>query len=403
MKIAGIIAEYNPFHGGHAYQIEQTRKAGASHIVAVMSGNYVQRGEPAFLEKHARAEMALHGGADLVLELPVPWSCARAQDFARAGVSLLHAMGCVELLSFGSECGSTALLCETAQALESPEMRDCLRGCLDEGMSLPAAREKAAAQCLGKEAAALLQGANDALAFEYLRALKSLHSPIRPLAVLRKGARHDETGCAEGFPSAAQIRSLILQDNPPRGKKASPPSLFEILRREITAGRAPVSYSAMETAILSHLRRLSPADLALLPDISEGLEYRLYEGIRSACSLGSLFSCVKTKRYTHARIRRLTLHAFLGVTRGDTALSPPYLHVLGFNDRGQEVLRRMRDTAKKPVLMRASGLRTLSPRRANDLPVERVRNGSFSPLPCRKKQPCGMEQTKNVVRLSSTG
>ena len=95
MKIAGIIAEYNPFHGGHAYQIEQTRKAGASHIVAVMSGNYVQRGEPAFLEKHARAEMALHGGADLVLELPVPWSCARAQDFARAGVSLLHAMGCV--------------------------------------------------------------------------------------------------------------------------------------------------------------------------------------------------------------------------------------------------------------------------------------------------------------------
>ena len=98
MKIAGIIAEYNPFHGGHAYQIEQTRKAGASHIVAVMSGNYVQRGEPAFLEKHARAEMALHGGADLVLELPVPWSCARAQDFARAGVSLLHAMGCVELL-----------------------------------------------------------------------------------------------------------------------------------------------------------------------------------------------------------------------------------------------------------------------------------------------------------------
>ena len=201
MKIAGIIAEYNPFHGGHAYQIEQTRKAGASHIVAVMSGNYVQRGEPAFLEKHARAEMALHGGADLVLELPVPWSCARAQDFARAGVSLLHAMGCVELLSFGSECGSTALLCETAQALESPEMRDCLRGCLDEGMSLPAAREKAAAQCLGKEAAALLQGANDALAFEYLRALKSLHSPIRPLAVLRKGARHDETGVPRAFPA----------------------------------------------------------------------------------------------------------------------------------------------------------------------------------------------------------
>lgn len=401
MKIAGIIAEYNPFHGGHAYQIEQTRKAGASHIVAVMSGNYVQRGEPACLEKHARAEMALRGGVDLVLELPVPWSCARAQDFARAGVSLLHAMGCVELLSFGSECGSTALLCETAQALESPEMRDCLRGCLDEGMSLPAAREKAAAQCLGQEAAALLQGANDALALEYLRALKSLHSPIRPLAVLRKGARHDETGCAEGFPSAAQIRSLILQDNP-QWEKSLPSFSFEILRREITAGRAPVSYSAMETAILSHLRRLSPADLALLPDISEGLEYRLYEGIRSACSLGSLFSCVKTKRYTHARIRRLTLHAFLGVTREDTALSPPYLRVLGFNDRGQEVLRRMRDTAKKPIVMRSREIRALAPEAWQVYRLNACATDLFA-LAMPQQQPCGMEQTKNVVRLSSTG
>jgi predicted nucleotidyltransferase len=219
--------------------------------------------------------------------------------------------------------------------------------------------------------------------------------------VLRKGARHDETGCAEGFPSAAQIRSLILQDNP-QGKKSLPSFSFEILRREITAGRAPVSYSAMETAILSHLRRLSPADLALLPDISEGLEYRLYEGIRSACSLGSLFSCVKTKRYTHARIRRLTLHAFLGVTQGDTALSPPYLHVLGFNDRGQEVLRRMRDTAKKPVLMRASGLRTLSPAAQTIYRLNACATDLFA-LAMPQKQPCGMEQTKNVVRLSSTG
>ncbi len=149
MKIAEIIAEYNPFHGGHAYQIEQTRKAGASHIVAAMSGNYAQRGEPAFLEKHARARDRAARRRGPRAELPVPWSCARAQDFARAGVSLLHVMGCVELLSFGSECGSTALLCETAQALESPEMRDCLRGCLDEGISLPAAREKLRPNALG--------------------------------------------------------------------------------------------------------------------------------------------------------------------------------------------------------------------------------------------------------------
>lgn len=397
MKIAGIIAEYNPFHSGHAYQIEQTRKVGASHIVAVMSGNYVQRGEPACLEKHARAEMALRGGVDLVLELPAPWNCARAQDFARAGVSLLHAMGCVELLSFGSECGSTDRLCDTAQALESPEMRDCLRGFLNDGMSLPAAREKAAAQCLGDEAAGILQGANDALALEYLQALERLHAPIRPLAIKRRGARHDETNCMNSFVSASQIRSLLLR-NDPEWSCALPASSAEILRREIAAGRAPVSYQAMETAVLSHLRRLSPTDLALLPDISEGLEYRLYEAIRSACSLSDLFSAAKTKRYTHARIRRLTLHAFLGVTREDTVLSPPYLHVLGFNDRGQEILRRMRDTAKLPVLMRASGLRTLPPCAQYIYQLNADTTDLFA-LAMPQKQPCGMEQTANAVRI----
>lgn len=397
MQIAGIIAEYNPFHRGHAYQIEQTRKAGASHIVAMMSGNYVQRGEPACLEKHARAEMALRGGADLVLELPAPWSCARAQDFARAGVSLLHATGCVELLSFGSECGNTDRLCETVRALEAPEMRECLGGYLEEGVSLPAAREKAAAQCLGEEAAALLRGANDALALEYLRALECLHAPIRPLAVKRRGARHDETNCISGFASASQIRSLLLK-NDPEWSRALPPASSEILRREIAAGRAPVSYQTMEPAVLSHLRRLSPTDLSLLPDISEGLEYRLYESVRSACSLSDLFNAAKTKRYTHARIRRLTLHAFLGITREDTALSPPYLHVLGLNDQGQEVLRRMRDTAKLPVLMRASGLRTLSPTAQYIYQLNAATTDLFA-LAMPQKQPCGMEQTTNTVRL----
>lgn len=397
MKIAGIIAEYNPFHSGHAYHIEQTRRAGATHIAAVMSGNFVQRGEPAILEKHARAEMALLGGADLVLELPVPWCCARAQDFARAGISLLHAAGCVETISFGSECGNTALLRETAQSLESPEMRDCLRGCLDEGMSLPAAREQAAARCLGEEAAALLRGANDALALEYLRALEGLHSPIRPLAVKRTGARHDETGIAGGHCSASFLRSLLFQNDPAWNGLLPTPSA-EILRREMAAGCAPVSYRAMETAVLAHLRRLSPSDLALLPDLSEGLEYRLYDAVRSACSLDALFSAAKTRRYTHARIRRLALHAFLGITREDIALAPPYLRVLGFNGRGQEILRRMRDTAKLPIVMRASDLRTLSPAAQYIYRLGADTTDLFT-LAMPVIHSCGIEQTENTVRI----
>lgn len=398
MKIAGIIAEYNPFHSGHAYQIAQTREAGATHIAAVMSGNFVQRGETALLEKHARAEMALRGGVDLVLELPAPWCCARAQDFARAGVSLLHAMGCVELLSFGSECGESARLRDMAQALESPELHMCLSSLLAKGMSLPAAREKAAAQCLGEEAAALLQGANDALALEYLRALTALHAPILPLAVKRRGARHDETSCTEGFSSASRIRSLLLEADP-EWSSALPASSVEILRRETGEGRAPVRFDALETAILAHLRRLSPSELALLPDISEGLEYRLYHAVRRANSLEGLYAAVKTKRYTHARIRRLTLHAFLGITQEAMALSPPYLHVLGFNDKGQEILRRMRDMAKLPVLMRFSELRGLFPSAQYIYQLNAGATDLFA-LAMPQKQPCGMEQTENVVCLS---
>lgn len=397
MKIAGIIAEYNPFHRGHAWHIKQTRKAGATHIVAVMSGNFVQRGEPAILEKHARAEMALRGGADLVLELPVPWCCARAQDFARAGVSLLHAMGCVELLSFGSECADQALLRETAQALEFPAVRESLRSFLDEGLSLPAAREKAAAQCLGGDAAGLLRGANDALALEYLRALAEQHAPILPLAIRRTGARHDEPGIDKGFCSASQVRGLLLQ-NDPAWSNTLPAPCANILRREIIAGRAPVSCCALEIAVLAHLRRLSPADLALLPDVSEGLEYRLYNAVRSAASLEDVFGGAKTKRYTHARIRRLALHAFLGITRADAAIAPPYLRVLGFNEKGRDILRRMRDTATLPIVMRAADLRPLPCAAQHIYNMGATATDLFA-LAMPHTQPCGMEQTLNTVRL----
>lgn len=395
MKIAGIIAEYNPFHSGHAYHIAQTRSAGATHIVAVMSGNFVQRGEPAILEKHARAEMAMRGGVDLVLELPIPWCCARAQDFARAGISLLHAMGCVDLLSFGSECGKTDLLRQMAEDLESPRMSACLRGYLDEGLSLPAAREKAAAQCLGDETASLLRGANDALALEYLRALRALHSPIVPLAVGRIGAQHDEAKSKGGFCSASHVRRLLLQ-NDAQWRESLPAPSAEILLREIERERAPISYRALEPAVLAQLRRLTPADFARLPDISEGLEYRLYDAARSAISLETLFAAAKTKRYTHARIRRLMLHAFLGITRESTAMSPPYLRVLGFNERGREILRRMRSTAKLPVVMRASDIRALSPTAQYIYRLGASTTDLFA-LAMPKSRPCGMEQTENTV------
>ncbi len=394
MQVAGIIAEYNPFHNGHAYHIAQTRRAGATHIMAVMSGNFVQRGEPAVLEKRARAEMALLGGADLVLELPMPWCCARAQDFARAGVTLLHATGCVQTLAFGSECGDIERLQHAARALDTPQLRECLRDFLAQGLPLAAAREKAAAQCLGEKAASLLRGANDALALEYLRALEHVHSPIRPLAIRRAAAAHDSAGMSGGFCSASHLRSLLLQGNP-AWSGAMPAQAVEILLREMAAGKAPICYPVLETAILAQLRRMTPEDWAALPDISEGLEYRLYRAARYAASLEEFFIAAKTKRYTHARIRRLALHAFLGVTREAMRLSPPYLRVLGFNERGQELLRRMRNTATLPVLMRASELRRLSSD-AHYIYQLNAQTTDLFALAMPHKQPCGLEQRENA-------
>ncbi len=396
MQVAGIIAEYNPFHNGHAYHIAQVRRAGATHVIAVMSGNFVQRGEPAILEKHARAEMALYGGADLVLELPMPWCCARAQDFAGAGITLLQATGCVQLLAFGSECGDTGRLLQAAQALEAPQVKECLRGLLAQGLPLPAARERAAAQCLGEELSSLLRGANDTLALEYLRALERLNAFIRPLAIRRTGAMHDAEAGTDGFCSASRLRSLIHK-GAPAWEHAMPAQVAAILRREIAARKAPVDYCALETAVLARLRRMPPEEWALLPDISEGLEHRLYHATHSATSLEELLTAAKTKRYTLARIRRLVLHAFLGITQEVMHLPPPYLRVLGFNERGQELLRQMRTTATLPVILRACDVQPLSPEARSIYRLGAEATDLFA-LAMPHKYPCGLEQTQNIVR-----
>ena len=198
MKAAGIVAEYDPFHKGHAYHIEQTRLAGATHIAAVMSGNFVQRGEPAIMLKHARAKAALAGGVDLVLELPLPWAIAGARTFAFGAVSLLNALGCAELLSFGSESGDAAALEETLEALSGDNLNDLVRAKQKNGLSYASAREKAVRELFGEGRVAALRNPNDTLAVEYLRALKELGAPMRPLAVRRAGARPEARARGRG-------------------------------------------------------------------------------------------------------------------------------------------------------------------------------------------------------------
>ena len=365
MRTIGIIAEYNPFHSGHRHHIAGVRAAFGPDcaVAAVMSGNWVQRGDAAIADKWTRAALALEEGADLVLELPTLWAAASAETFARGGVALLEAMGCVDALSFGSEAGDLASLQAAAACLSSPEWWGELRKGPDRGLSFPAARQ-AAAEAIISEAAACLRGPNNNLGIEYLRALKMSSSSIAPHTLPRLGAGHDEAG-DEGTPhlSGSVLRDRLLWD---RDADLRP---YLTASAQETLGRDPASLAFCTQGVLARLRTMEAEDFARLPDSGEGLSNKLRDAARQARSLDELYFLVKSKRYTLSRVRRLVLWAFLGLTQGDRPETPPYLRGLGFNSRGQQVLRTMKDTASLPVLVKPAHIKGLdeAARRVFDL------------------------------------
>ena len=345
METAGIVAEYNPFHRGHAWHIAETRRrlGGDAPVVCVMSGHWVQRGECALADKWLRAALALDRGADLVVELPTPWAMASAESFARGAVSLLAATGVVDVLSFGSETGELAPLEEAAAALDAPDYPERLRAALGRGLSFPAARQEAAG-------AACLSAPNNNLGVEYLRSLRALGSTIRPLTVPRQGAGHDGPA-AGGFASASELRRLLRAG---RGEEAAP-----YLTAPWSEELADMQH--IERAVLARLRTMGEGDWAALPDGggAEGLPSRLAKAAREAVSLEDFYTRAKTRRYTHARLRRLALAAFLGLRAAERPAAPPYVRVLGLGGRGRALLRRMKDTCPLPVIVKPAQAREL--------------------------------------------
>jgi len=357
MPVAGIIAEYNPFHNGHAWHIARVRaRLPGAAVVCVMSGQITQRGELAICRKQARAAMALSGGADLVLELPAPYACAAAERFARAGVFMLAATGVVTHLCFGSETGRLEPLIHAARVLDSPSFLPAQEAGLQRGLSYPAARHKAL-ETLAPEAAGVLSNPNDILGVEYLRALRHWRSDIIPLVSARKGVAHDTMVASGVFASGSLIRARLLEGEAFSG--FVPTETLALWRQECSAGRAPVSLHACERAVLYALRRMSADDFRALPDVTEGLEHRLTRAAWAAVSLEDFYTRVKTRRYTHARIRRLALRAFLGLR--DTQGQPPYLRVLAANETGLSLLREMKakKSAALPILVKPASVKRM--------------------------------------------
>ena len=329
MKTVGIICEYNPLHLGHKKQNDRIREefGAETAIVCAMSGNFVQRGSPAIVDKSARAAAAVNCGADLVLELPVTTALSSAEGFAAGGVKILAPL--CDTLCFGAETANRSILMEAASALLGDGFPPLLRQELDTGKSFPAARE-AALKRLGVETD-LLSQPNDILAVEYCKAILSQGADMEPFPIHRQGSYHALSVDAEN-PSATAVRNLMLIAH--NWKSCVPQEARPLLENE------PLhSTAAGEKAIVARLRTMSDAEFESLPYGSEGLWRKLMHAARRETTLEEILNATKSKRYTRSRLDRMVMCAFLGITEADLAMEVPYTRVLAFTDRGRKLLK----------------------------------------------------------------
>ncbi len=379
--VAGIVSEYNPFHNGHMYHIEKTRQAGADTVVCVMSGNFVQRGECSVLPKHKRAEAAIRGGADLVIDLPVPWAMSSAESFARGSISLLAAMG-IELLSFGSESDSKELLYRCAEATENENVSRRIKELMSEGFSYPAALYESTDEICGADVSEILRCPNSTLAVEYIKQIKRYCPDCDILPVKRMAVGHDSTETAESFASASKIRELAAE-----GDVSGFVPAFSL-----QYGEELYSVKYAERAILSALRETPKEEYSLYVTDLKGLSDRIYNAVKSADSLESLYAAAKSKNYTHSRVRREIMNIYLKIPKEYSESTPPYIKVLAANQKGLSLLKN----AKLPIITKHSDavFEDAFSKRIYDLQCSTT--DKFS-LMTEKIAPMGLEQKNSVI------
>lgn len=343
MKTYGIICEYNPFHNGHIYQIEETRKHGATHIVAIMSGNYVQRGDVAMIDKFARAKVAVNNGVDLVLEMPVVYSLSSANFFARAGVMMLGALGCVDGISFGSECGDIELLKNAAKASASCTKPEKIKPLLEQGMSFPQAVQQTIALEHGPIIASVFDSPNNTLAVEYLKAMEMMHLDFDTFTLKRKGAEHDSLNASDGFASGTLLRQMIEDGE---DISAYVPKDMADLAAEYEEKELLAYFDNLERELLFVLRSTLPPIIAECPDVDQGLANYIFHTAINTTSLDEFIEKASNKNLTQARLRRILLNLYINTKATDLMLMPPFGRVLAFNERGTEILKAAKEKAE---------------------------------------------------------
>lgn len=391
MSVIGIVCEFNPFHKGHKYLIDSVKNEGDT-VVCVMSGNFVQRGEPALFQKEVRVKAALLNGADIVLELPFVYSSASAEIFAYNAVKILSDFGC-EKLAFGTENTEISQLEKAVEILNDDTFDNKIKKYLSEGISYPAARQRAFDEY---NVDCDISTPNNILALEYVKALKKLNSKMFPVPVTRIGAGYNDMKSVDGIASATHIRQLI--NNGEDFYSYVPENTVEIYNEEIINGRI-VSSEKYNLAVLSLLRLKLNEDLSGIANMAEGLENRIISSVKESISLEEIYDKSKTKRYTHSRIRRAVLSAALVVSAEELKIAAPYCRLLGFNKNAGEVLGNLAENSKIPFVVSYSDILKLNCKNAEKIFNSEIKSGDFYSLIMQKTAECAKEMTFTPVKM----
>lgn len=360
MKTTGIITEYNPFHYGHLYHLQKSKKiSGADNIICIMNGNFTQRGLPAITDKWSRTKMSLALGVDLVIELPLVFGIRSAQYFAKAAVKLLDATDLVENFVFGSESGKIAPLKKLAEFLndEPAEYKKILKDNLKKGDPYPSARESALEKFFSsKDILNQIKSPNNILGIEYIRAILKNNLALIPLTIKRTADNYHSNLIKGEFASGRAIRKLIRKNDLSSVEDLIPRASFKIIKNELHQQKIPVKINRLGLPILAKLRTIEAEKLAEFAEITNGLENRFTKAALKSGNLAELISNIKTKSLTRTRIQRNLLHILLDLTEEEFKKidkdGPSYLRVLGFNKKGRKILSRLSQNASLPIITR---------------------------------------------------
>jgi len=402
-NILGIIAEYNPLHNGHMYHIQKAKElTQADYVVAVISGNFTQRGLPAIINKWEKTKMALEAGIDLVIELPTLYSISSAENFADGAVKVLKELGFVTHISFGMEAEDLSELNNIANVLvEEPEgYVDTLKSELKKGISYPKARQIAIEEYFNDKAyGKLLSGSNNILAIEYLKAIKKQKAEIIPVGIKREKVFYNSKKIIDEFASSTGIRSLMIHNEFDAISKVVPSKTFNVLLENIKSGTYIKGLSSFENIIIYKLRTMNKSEIANLPEVSEGLENLIKTAVTTTNSIDTLIAKIKSKRYTKTKIQRILLYTLLDITKQDMEIAEkivPYVRVLAASKQGKKLLPNINPKTKVITSVKKFETENKNRRLGRMLNIDKQASDIYT-IGYKKESKAGLDYTNGLM------